>query len=226
LQNPASVLLQQAEIILQDTVYAVVYVWSQTIIPENIDLQARATIFSWFLGAVLAVLCAVFMLAWHRKYSDDQKGEPAPYFVLLLCLAALLLGGLPIWIIGRQATLGLWASRYLFGVAMGAVPLVILFIVWATGQQRRAVQSILLAVLLMCSISLQFRTGNKYALNWQYARDYYWQLKWRAPSLQPGTFILSPYTPFQYNADYQIAFAINILIMSFVHLTSIHNTRC
>jgi len=63
----------------------------------------------------------------------------------------------------------------------------------------------------MASVSFQIRTARTYSLTWQYAQDYFWQLKWRAPSLVEQSFILSPYTPFQYSSDYQIAFAINVL---------------
>jgi fumarate hydratase class I len=39
-QNPFNLLIHQIEVILQDLVYAVMYVWSQTIVPEDIDIQA------------------------------------------------------------------------------------------------------------------------------------------------------------------------------------------
>ena len=211
LQNPLANLIRQIEVIVQDTIYAVIYVWSQTIVPEDINLHARATLASWVIGAVVAILSSVYMIAWHQKAGPDEESEPFPLFILLLCIAAILLGGLPIWAVGRQAIIGTWSSRYLFGLVMGAVPFVVVFLSWAFGKQRRMVLNLVLGLLLMASISFQFRTAKKYALTWHYATDYYWQLKWRAPSLKPGTFILSPYTPFQYSADYEIAFAINVL---------------
>lgn len=211
LANPVSTVMSYAEIITQDLIYAVVYVWSQLVVPEEFDFQARATLLSWLVGMGVAALCAVGVELWHRKAVPEEEREPYPFFIFVICAAALLLGGLPIWAVGRQAIQGMWASRYLFGPVLGAVPLVIVLVVSLTGQPRRRAQSVFLAVLLAGSLSLQFRTANKYALNWDYQRDYYWQLKWRAPALKPGAFILSPYTPFSYNADYEIAFAINIL---------------
>ena len=123
----------------------------------------------------------------------------------------MLLGGLPIWVVGRQAIIGLWSSRFLFGIVLGAVPIFVLITSWLFGKKRNAIFSFIMALFLMTSVSFQIRTARTYTLTWQYAKDYFWQLKWRAPALVEGTFILSPYTPFQFSSDYQIAYATNVL---------------
>ncbi|OJX38418.1 MAG: hypothetical protein BGO78_10515 [Chloroflexi bacterium 44-23] len=210
ISNPIQTLIHQVEVILKDVVYAVLYVWSQTIVPEQIDLQAKATLVSWLVGAIAALLAVIPIYIWQQKVGADETEEPYPFFVFMLCVIAILLGGLPIWAVGREAIKGLWASRYLFGIVMGAVPLVVLALSWGTSKQRQKNLSIALSLLLMCSVAFQFRTGKTFALTWHYTKDYFWQLKWRAPSLVPGTFILSPYTPYQFSADYEIAFTTNV----------------
>lgn len=211
-KNPLNFLFQQIEIILQDLVYAVMYVWSQTIIPDDIDIHAKTTILSWLMGFLATGFSLVFMLQWHRKKdSGDNESELYPSLILFMCVITMLLGGLPIWAVGRRAIQGLWASRFMFGIVLGAVPIFVLITSWAFGKKRYAVFSIIMALLLMSSISFQIRTAKTYTLTWHYAKDYFWQLKWRAPSLVEGTFILSPYTPFLYSADYQIAFATNVM---------------
>ena len=211
-QNPLVVLVQQVEIILQDLVYAVMYVWSKTIIPEEVDIHAKTTIFSWLVGFLVAGVSLIFMQQWHnKKKSAESETEPYPVLILSLCLIAMLLGGLPIWAVGRQAIKGLWSSRFLFGIVLGAVPFFVLITSWLFGKKRNAGFSIIMALFLMASVSFQIRTARTYSLTWQYAKDYFWQLKWRAPALVEGTFILSPYTPFQFSSDYQIAYATNVL---------------
>lgn len=210
LSNPLQTIIHQVEVILQDSVYAVLYVWSQTIVPEQINLQAMATLASWVVGALAALLAGVTLFIWQQQVREDEAHEPYPFLLFLLCIVAMLLGGLPIWAVGRQVIKGLWASRFLFGMVMGAVPLVVLVVSWAFGKQRRKTFSIVLSLMLMSSVAFQFRTAKTYALTWQYTKDYFWQLKWRAPSLIPGTFILSPYTPYQFSADYEIAFTTNV----------------
>jgi hypothetical protein len=210
LTNPLQSIINLAEVIIQDVDYAVLYVWSQTIVPEQIDLQAMATLASWIVGALMALAAGIIVTIWQQKSGEEEGAEPYPLFIFLMCIFAMLLGGLPIWAVGRQAIKGLWASRFLFGLVMGAVPLVVLSLSWAFSKQRRKMYSIVLGLLLMSSIAFQFRTGKTFALTWHYTQDYFWQLKWRAPSLVPGTFILSPYTPYQFSADYEIAFTTNV----------------
>jgi hypothetical protein len=211
-QNPLDALVQQVEIILQDLVYAVIYVWSQTIIPEDVDIHAKTTILSWLVGFLVAGVSWIFMQQWHNKNnSTASETKSYPILIFSLCLIAMLLGGLPIWVVGRQAIKGLWSSRFLFGIVLGAVPIFVLITSWLFGKKRNAIFSIIMALFLMASVSLQIRTARTYSLTWQYAKDYFWQLKWRAPALVEGTFILSPYTPFQFSSDYQIAYATNVL---------------
>jgi hypothetical protein len=123
----------------------------------------------------------------------------------------MLLGGLPSWIIGRQAVVGLWSSRFLLAPVLGAVPLVVLLVMGLTGSQRWKAANFFLAALLATSFSYQFREANRYTLYWRYQYDYYWQLKWRAPGLVPQTFILAPNTPLIRNSHYQIAFVTNLV---------------
>jgi hypothetical protein len=209
--DPFGTLRHYSEIALQDVDYAVFYVWTLPGTPQEISLESKATLASWGLGAIVAVLCAICMWGWFRNKGQGELQEPPPLFITLLSVVALILGGLPNWIIDRQAINGIWAGRFLFGQVLGAVPLIVLITLWLTGQSRRQVQNIFFAILLASSFSLQFRTGNKFVLNWRDQRNYYWQMKWRVPSMEPGTFILSPYTPIAYNAKYQIAYAVNII---------------
>ena len=55
------------------------------------------------------------------------------------------------------------------------------------------------------------RTGNEYARIWDQQRDFYWQLAWRAPSVQPNTAILSEEELFSNQGGFSISAALNAL---------------
>jgi len=209
--NPLATLLHYIQIVLQDTIHAMLYAWTLPISLQEINLQSKSYLFSWLVGGIVALISAIFVRGWHQRTNPEKQETFNLRSAALLCGITLLLGGLPIWIVDRQAIQGLWGDRFLFGQIFGAVPLVVIIIIWLTGQERKNIQHIVFAILLAGAISLQMRTSNKYALTWNLERDYYWQLKWRVPSLKEGTFILSPYTPFDKNSGYQIAFATNII---------------
>ena len=60
-------------------------------------------------------------------------------------------------------------------------------------------------------MSSQMQTVNKYHLNWDLQRSYYWQMVWRMPALKPGTVVVSSQMPFSLVAEYSVAFADNII---------------
>ena len=213
LSEPFSTIIQYANLIIQDVVYVVFYVWSVPINPSEINIGAKSFLASWLMGILMAFPSSMVILYWHYK-QDNNRNLPVKTLssvaVLALSLVILLLGGLPAWIIGRQGIVGLWSSRFFLAQVIGAVPIFVILILWIIGWGRPRAANIVFSVLFVMAFSTQFREANRYTLYWGFQRDYYWQLKWRAPGLVDKTFILSPYTPFFRNADYQIAYAINL----------------
>lgn len=211
LQSPLPTIVEYTNIILRDVIHAVVFAWLLPITPAEVNIASKSFVVSWLLGAFFAALATFVMWGWCQKNKLSAHHLPAAWQVASLSLFVILLGGLPFWLIGREATVGLWSSRFLLAPVLGAVPLVVLVIVGLTGLHRQQVANLALAVLLTGSFSYQFREANRYTLFWEYQRQYYWQLKWRAPGLKPKTFILSPNTPFLRNSSYQIAYAVNLV---------------
>lgn len=208
--NPAGTITNYINLIVQDVIYVLFYAWATAITPADFNLAAKSYLLSWLLGALVAAFCALATLAWYRKQGNDSDAISKPGFVVGVLFIILLLGGLPAWLIGRQGITGLWSSRFFLAQVLGAVPLVVLAVIAIAGKHRQHVANLVLAILFAMSFSMQFRDANRYTLYWNYQRDYYWQLKWRAPGLVDKSFILSPYTPMLRNSDYQIAYAINL----------------
>lgn len=212
LDAPAQTAIAYANLVVQDIVHAVFYVWSLPIIPADINLAATTTVVSWLLGAVMASLCAVILWAWYCRENNPAANESPPAkTALALFLVIILLGGLPAWLLGRQAVSGTWSSRFLFAQILGGVPLLVVMVLAATGYTRQYAANVILAILLAASFSLQFREARKYVTYWDAQQNFYWQLKWRAPGLEPQVFIVSSNTPVPKNSGYQIAYVINLL---------------
>ena len=206
--HPLGTLAEYVQNVAQDVLYAVLYAWTTPWVPQELSLRTRTVLASWLLGIVAALAGAWVMRSWQKR-AGEPRDPVAPRFAFAAAAAALLLGGLPVWIAERQAVVGTWADRYLFGQILGAVPLFVAGVVWLVGQSRRAVQNIIFAVLLAGSVSLQVRVADGYATLWSRTRDYYWQLKWRAPSLQAGTFLVTTSTPVGGTDSYQNGLVMN-----------------
>lgn len=209
--NPGGTLIAYVNRIAQDVWYAIVYVWTLSIQPQEIEFNSKSTLASWGLGLMAGLAAALAMEAWARKAEGMKRSDAYPALIFATALGALLVGGLPAWMTGKQALVGLWSGRFLFGQFLGAVSVTVLVVMWFIGRERRAFAHLAMALLLANAFSLQFRTANKYALDWGIQRDFFWQLKWRVPALEPRSFIVMANTPLALTVDYQLAFVINML---------------
>jgi hypothetical protein len=72
-------------------------------------------------------------------------------------------------------------------------------------------RNLVLSILLGLGISIQVQTSRSYQASWDKQRQFYWQLYWRAPALQPGTMIVADQEVLFFMGDYPTSFAINLL---------------
>lgn len=199
------------QMILQDSTHMLLFAWTNMIKPQVIDLNAGFTLFSWLVGALLAGLSGMWLLNAGKKAAPDAAARIDRFGgqVFWLGGAALLLGGLPIWVTNRQVILGTWSDRFSLAPMFGVVILVVALANWLVNQPAR--RTLALALIAAVAISGQVRNVNNYSRNWALQKEYYWQMVWRMPALAPGTALLGEEMPFGLVADYSIGFMTNIL---------------
>ncbi len=193
---------------VQDSAHLLVFAWTQSFTPDLLLLKTRLVWLTLAAGLLIAGL-AGWALLRARPGGEAAVGNAANWQIPLLGGLALLLGGLPVWATDRQVIVGTWSDRFALAPMVGAVILVVWLVDWLSSHRAR--QTAALAVLLALSISAQMRTYSRYAAYWDIMRQYYWQLSWRAPALEPGTAVIGPEMPFALVGDYSIGFALNAL---------------
>ena len=209
-QEPFAVLQRFFELVFSDFFHEMIFVWLSPLHPEAVVLDEKNVLFSWSVG-----LAAAILVGWAdsriAKGIEQPDHTPQRFFrdSIVLGFAAVLLGGLPVWITNRQTSVGTWSDRFSLGMMWGAAILLVALILWLVQGRRRRV--LILSFLVGLSVSTHIQTINKYRLHWDIQRTYYWQLSWRAPALEPGTVIVGPGLPFSYVADYSLGFALNTL---------------
>ncbi len=189
--QPLGTLVQLAQLGLQDFVHAVLFAWANTAAPETILLSSEFTLASWVFGLSLAVIILAVMLYSGSTASRLDKPSSDSFLsrVLPLGVFAALLGGLPVWITNRQAIVGRWSDRFTLAMIPGVVLLLVWLLAWLDRRTWR--RSAVLATLLGLAIATQFRTAHQYSKSWEVQRDFYWQLSWRVPALQPETIFVA-----------------------------------
>jgi hypothetical protein len=77
--------------------------------------------------------------------------------------------------------------------------------------QRRAQRAIILTLLVSIAMVLNLRAANGFRHDWQEQRNFFWQLYWRAPFIQPGTALILEEDPSPNNTLFSISSAINYM---------------
>lgn len=210
-EQPGAALLQLVQMALRDSLHTSLFAWVNTIAPSTITLKAKFTIFSWLAGGVAAVMTAFLAIrsSTDKKSSPNRLAEPFHLQAAVLGLAALLLGGLPVWLTNRQVLEGAWSDRFTLAPMLGAVVLLVVVVDWLAKDQKR--KAVVLAAFLGVAVAAHVRNSDNYADAWQIQRQYYWQVSWRIPSLLEGTAILGPEIPFSYVSGISMGFAYNML---------------
>ncbi len=191
-----------------DLLYSTLQVWITGLISQDaFTFQSKAVWFACGLGLVLAALFAFFQDDKKDSQEDQRRSNPLPVFVLGVW--AFLVSSLPIWLTSKQLSGGgRWDDRFALAPMLGAVLITLAAVLWLV---RPAQRKTVLAVMLAFSVATQALIVNRYRLDWEQQRDYYWQLAWRVPALEPGTAIFSYEQPSASIPGYDASFALNVL---------------
>ena len=209
----AMTLIQSA---LRDTFFVLLMSWYKTLPVEILDINDRFMLFSWGIAFLVALLVALslFFIGKTTKESDTSSSNEKEMQawltqVMVIGLLMVLLGLLPIWVAGREIGVGFYADRFGLPAMFGASLFLVGFIHTIIRTERQRI--ILFSLLVGLTAALHFRTANDYRLDWLNQKQFYWQLYWRAPAIQPKTALITDDSPFRFVNGYSLSAAINTL---------------
>lgn len=194
----------------QDIVYVIVSQWYSAIDPALIDLSRPSTYL--IFGSMVGFALIAYFVFGRLGAPDSESDHAGPARqVAVGGFVCILLALFPFWLAGfsiYQKNL-LWSERLALAAMPGASMLVtgIVYAMTARNIQRH----LALSVLLGLAIGLQVETARNFQASWDKQLQFYWQLHWRAPALQPNTMIVSDQEILFYMGIYPTAFSINLL---------------
>jgi len=125
-----------------------------------------------------------------RHFTISEKDARRWYVqAMLLGMLAVLFGVMPIWLTDRQVVTGMHSDRFGMPAMLGASLVVAGFINWLGISQNK--QILFISLLVGLAAGQHLRTENDYRWDWVTQNRFYWQLAWRAPSIQPNTSIFA-----------------------------------
>ncbi len=205
-------LLELSRTILNDLLKATVLAWKQALNIPAIFAYEPVTILKYTLIILAAgILAFLFLVKLDTPASNtggDLSARPRwGLQALLIGVFALLVGGLPIWVTNLRMELFFPWDRFTLTMMLGASLLVAGLI--EILARKRWQSAILAGVLVGLAAGMHYQSALTYRKEWLSVKEFFWQLTWRAPSIQPGTVLLTSELPFLYDWDNSLTAPLN-----------------
>lgn len=220
LEAPLDTALRFIQNSLQDTLTILFSSWQNAFNPAIFNFRLPAHI----LAIGVAFLSAVGLFVYFRRlqipsdsldHSQEVQDMPADtrwwIEAVFLGFFLVVLGVLPIWLTDQYIVTDnpLWSDRYSLAALLGASLFLVSLIYGLVSNPKHRV--ILLSLLTGLAIGWNLLVGNEYRWSWVAQTQFFHQLSWRAPYIDPGTTILSEGELFDRMTEYETAFAISTL---------------
>ena len=180
------------------------------------ELTQISTYRNWTIAFILAFIAVALYIGyayWSRKTDQaPSSGSRWGWILVFLGLVGTLSALFPVVMVGRQVHLDLVMNgfnRY----TLQAIAGVSLFLMGLmTIGLKQKIWIWVCAFLIGTAVYTHFQNGIRYEKAWQYQRDLWWQLSWRAPDIADDT-VLVPVLPagFSFSEDYEIWAPANLI---------------
>ncbi len=178
--------------------------------PVDASNLGLLTVIAAFTLALAATLLAGLSLHPSRSsHIIHQQFPSAHHQILLLGVLAWLLGGGAFWLVGERTLpqLHFSADRFTLSFMLGSSLILTALLGFLSRFPR--LQLTLLALFIGFSVGKHFQTNATYRRDWATQRVFFWQITWRAPSLQPGTALITNDLPLTVFSDNSLSGPLN-----------------
>jgi hypothetical protein len=205
LKNPGTTLFTFLQIIESDLRFLFLTSWTDRLWPIEWPVQRITYWLSLFVGMIITGLYFIVQKSKETFLIEIKEAWKNIGIGFLI----IFFGMFPVWSTLRQITLGKWSDRFGLAAIFG-VTLILSTLLYAFFQNSK-VRNTLFILLTLLSISFQIQNGNDYRKDFIRQQDFYTQLKWRIPGLEPGTALYSPTIPTGKESEYSYSAGINLL---------------
>ena len=199
--------------ILQDMVETGVLAWGipvQGLFQRGLDWRLL------ILAFAVSTITGLFTIYYLRNLRHRRAADPALEPVMntqwgrqamLLGLFSLFIAGWPFWATDLPIKLKFPIDRFTLPMMLGACFFLTGALVYLIRSRR--VKIILLGFIVGFSAGMHFQTANRYRVDWNLQKEIFWQLAWRAPSIAPGTALLTADLPVSFYTDNSLTAPLN-----------------
>ena len=209
LSEPFKAILFLINSFFTDTLSVLTLGWSKAVDASLLSFNSPFVMFKLFICGATFILTYLYL----RNLLSNSEVEIQNEWKkegLSLAIFALMTGGIPIWFIGRSIVESknlLSASRFGIPATFGAALLTFLAIDYFINDKDK--KNILLAFLLALAVNFHLDNTKEFQYSWEKQERFAQQLLWRAPTIEPGTAILTDQEIVGVMGEYAVSFSIN-----------------
>jgi hypothetical protein len=195
--NPLEAVTGLGQVLVEEVRAAILGAWRQ-IISLPIDHKPG------MVYLILVLVSAALIFFW-LKIGNTRADKSTPMIPLIIGILAVAFAGIPFWITGIPVQLDFPWDRSTLPFMVGASLLLcgglLLF--------KPAFRNVIAAIIIALTIGMHYQNTVIYQVEWQKLSQFFWQLAWRAPSLKPGTVVISDAIPLFYYGDNNLTPVLN-----------------
>ena len=211
--NPQTGILEFIDGIAQDIITTGWSAWKEIIkFPTLADFQQLSTSLYWFTIIISIPIVGIYLKNLYLSDNNHQNDtnismDRWPKQAMTVGILALLFAGAPFWLADLQILLNFPYDRFTLAFMIGSCLLLVGIIDWALRTHAQKV--IILSLLIGFSIGAHLQNSNSFRREWMTHNDFFWQLFWRAPGLEPGTSVITHALPLSYYSDNSLTAPLN-----------------
>jgi len=180
------------------------YSWAQVIVLTVKTISAPSSLLTLLLIGISFTFFLFFLLNFDTSKIGTKRFAVA---ALIIGTSGILLGRWPSFAAGLPLTLQSSNDRFMISMMIGG-SLFIMGLVELIFRNAR-LKNYIFALLIALGIGQQFFNANIFRRDWLKQQEFYWQLAWRIPALQPNTLLLTDELPVDYETDLSFTAPIN-----------------
>jgi len=193
LQDPSKIILDlinKASLGLYDSC---VQVWLEfsSLFTRAQSFDQIALLFSLILGSFLT---ALFFIGKSNQSKMDTSNRKHALLILGIGVFSVLAGMIPVIIGGFDVSIEFHTNRFLLPLSIGASLATVAFVEFVF--QNNKIKTVIVALLIALSIGANYKNGLVFKKAWDDQKEFFAQLTWRAPQIEPGTTLISTILPF------------------------------
>jgi len=196
---------------LEEIIHAIItpgfYAWGNTL---ALFTESLSKITTWLaIGLAAVSFCAAFRIISRLHLSDKNEASPSTFArqAITLGLIGMLAGRFPSWLADLPLEIAFSADRFMLSIMLGSSLFLIGLVDDLVQQTTRKI--LIACIFIALAVGWQFKAANTFRRDWDNQRQFFWQLSWRVPALEPGTLLITHELPLSYETDLSLTAPLN-----------------